>query len=63
MKRRIIDNSTFPERKVISVKVLREDHVAGLSHMLTLECGHTVGVTKGRAVPESVKCYRCSKGE
>lgn len=56
-----IDNSAFPIRKVASVRVARQAGPANLSHILTLECGHEVGVKKGGEVPTEVPCYWCHK--
>lgn len=61
MKRNVIDNSKFPIRKVVSFRSAKNPGPADLSHLVTLECGHEVGVTKGAEIPTEVPCYWCDK--
>lgn len=51
-----IDNSKFPFRKVVSQQPSR---APGASRLLTLECGHQVGLRDGRDVPEQAPCLEC----
>lgn len=52
----IIDNSKFPERKVIRVQ---PSWAPGASRLMTLECGHKVGLRDGFAVPAIGRCKEC----
>lgn len=60
MKTNIIDNSNFPKRDVASVKPANSG-LRGISHFLTLECGHVVAVKKGHEVPKVAPCMRCDE--
>ena len=64
MNRKVIDNSNFPVRKVVSVRDANADAmsaVMGIAKFVTLECGHEVGVKVGANVPTEVPCYWCHK--
>lgn len=61
MKINKIDSSKFPTRKVTGVRFAKNPGPANLSHILTLDCGHEVGVKKGFDVPAEVGCYWCDK--
>lgn len=60
MKRNVIDNSTFPIRKVVSVRPANRV-VGDVLRFMTLECGHEVGLKGFDAAPDQVPCYRCDK--
>lgn len=60
MKRNVIDNSTFPIRKVTRVRDAKNPGPAELKYIATLECGHEVGV-KNTVVPANIPCYECDK--
>lgn len=62
MKANVIDTSTFPVRKVTSVRESNAQKPGwGISHFITLDCGHVVAVKVGFAVPDEAPCYRCDK--
>lgn len=60
MKTNIIDNSKFPLRRVTVCRVTNPGP-ANLAYMMTLECGHKVGLKKDVAVPARVPCQECYK--
>jgi len=61
MPPKVIDNTSFPSRRVGAVRAARNPGPANLAYILTLECGHTVGLKKDVAVPATVPCYDCHK--
>lgn len=64
MKRNVMDTTNFPIRKVVSVRDVQAGSKAAemaISHFLTLDCGHEVGVNNGAFLPDTVACYRCHK--
>lgn len=61
----IIDNSEFPERKVVFVDFTDRTSMAykfGKRFTLKLECGHTVGC-KNDTSPKTAKCLLCHLDE
>lgn len=60
MKTTRIDNTNFPPRKVVSVRNAKNP-VRDVTRIMTLECGHDVGLREGFPLPEQVPCYLCTK--
>lgn len=62
----IIDTSKFPRRRVTAIKVVSPTNRArkfspDLRNLVTLECGHKVGVRAGYDVLRYYPCRECYK--